>query len=140
VHGVVIDTVAFVRGVIEIEMNSATDNPMVFATSDTGDGDMISGGNFHGEYPAKMMDYLTIGVHELANISERRTERLVNSQHSELPAFLTPNGGLNSGFMIAHVTSAALVSENKVLVRVARSCVSVSLLHDVVCVVSSGVV
>lgn len=78
-------------------------------------GFIISGGNFHGEYPAKMLDFLAIAVHELANISERRLERLVNPYLSELPAFLVPNGGLNSGFMIAHCTAAALCSENKVL-------------------------
>uniref|UniRef100_A0A9J8DLV5 Histidine ammonia-lyase n=2 Tax=Cyprinus carpio TaxID=7962 RepID=A0A9J8DLV5_CYPCA len=75
----------------------------------------ISGGNFHGEYPAKALDYLAIGVHELASISERRIERLCNPSLSELPAFLVNEGGLNSGFMIAHCTAAALVSENKVL-------------------------
>ncbi|CAI5726417.1 unnamed protein product [Hyaloperonospora brassicae] len=88
-------------------------------TSDTfyrgGDGFVISGGNFHGEYPAKALDYLAIGVHEIASISERRIERLVNPALSHLPAFLVPDGGLNSGFMIAHCTAAALVSENKVL-------------------------
>nr|KAG5697095.1 hypothetical protein BaRGS_002011 [Batillaria attramentaria] len=78
---------------------------MVFADM----GEIISGGNFHGEYPAKAMDYLAIGVHELCNMSERRIERLVNPSLSELPAFLTPEGGLNSGFMIAHCTAAALV-------------------------------
>jgi len=81
-----------------------------------GDGGfVISGGNFHGEYPAKSLDYLAIGVSELGNISERRLERLVNPYLSELPAFLVEDGGLNSGFMIAHCTSAALASENKVL-------------------------
>jgi histidine ammonia-lyase len=111
VHGVVYDTINFARGILETEMNSATDNPMVF--SDTGN--IQSGGNFHGEYPAKALDFLTIAVHELANISERRVERLVNSTLSGLPAFLVEEGGLNSGFMIAHCTSAALVSENKTL-------------------------
>ncbi|WAR25105.1 HUTH-like protein [Mya arenaria] len=111
VHGIVKDTVDFVRGVLTTELNSATDNPMVFAEQQ----EIISGGNFHGEYPAKVLDYLAIGVHELANISERRIERLVNPAYSELPAFLTQEGGLNSGFMIAHCTAAALVSENKVL-------------------------
>ncbi|KAF4700609.1 hypothetical protein FOZ62_028253, partial [Perkinsus olseni] len=71
--------------------------------------------NFHGEYPAKALDYLAIGIQELANISERRMERLVNPALSNLPAFLVQNGGLNSGFMIAHCTAAALTSENKVL-------------------------
>ncbi|ROL54632.1 Histidine ammonia-lyase [Anabarilius grahami] len=84
---------------------------MVFAER----GETISGGNFHGEYPAKALDYLAIGVHELASISERRIERLCNPSLSELPAFLVNEGGLNSGFMIAHCTAAALVSENKVL-------------------------
>ncbi|NWU97693.1 HUTH lyase, partial [Upupa epops] len=84
---------------------------MVFAQR----AETISGGNFHGEYPAKALDYLAIGVHELAAISERRIERLCNPSLSELPAFLVTEGGLNSGFMIAHCTAAALVSENKAL-------------------------
>lgn len=111
VHGVVNDTIAFVQNVISTELNSATDNPLVFAKT----GETISCGNFHGEYPAKALDYLAIGVHELASISERRIERLVNPSLSELPAFLVQDGGLNSGFMIAHCTAAALVSENKAL-------------------------
>lgn len=110
VHGVVHDTVGFVKGILQTEMNSATDNPMVFADM----GKLISGGNFHGEYPAKACDYLAIAVHELANISERRIERLNNTSLSDLPAFLVKQGGINSGFMIAHCTAAALVSENKV--------------------------
>jgi histidine ammonia-lyase len=77
---------------------------------------VVSGGNFHGEYPAKAADYLAIAVHELSSISERRIERLVNPALSnQLPAFLVQEGGLNSGFMIAHCTAAALVSENKSL-------------------------
>lgn len=173
IHGVVHDTIHFVKGVINVEMNSATDNPMVFTgsaqvssdceteqpgaapqapaeisslddakeeiqrltqlvrkknvqatsglkrTTDTfyrgGGGFIISGGNFHGEYPAKVLDFLTIAVHELASVSERRLERLVNPSLSNLPAFLVKEGGLNSGFMIAHCTAASLVSENKVL-------------------------
>lgn len=111
VHGVVCDTINFVSGIITTEMNSALDNPMVFAARK----DVISGGNFHGEYPAKAMDYLAIGVHELANMSERRQERLINPAYSDLPAFLVEEGGINSGFMVAHCTSASLVSENKVL-------------------------
>ncbi|KAM7179706.1 histidine ammonia-lyase isoform 4-T4 [Macrochelys suwanniensis] len=111
VHGVANDTIAFVKDIITTEINSATDNPMVFAER----GETISGGNFHGEYPAKALDYLAIGVHELAAISERRIERLCNPSLSELPAFLVTEGGLNSGFMIAHCTAAALVSENKAL-------------------------
>lgn len=111
VHGIVHDTIDFVRGIITTEMNSATDNPLVFCER----GEIISGGNFHGEYPAKALDYLAIGVHELGSMSERRTERLINPAYSELPAFLVADGGLNSGFMIAHCTAAALVSENKAL-------------------------
>jgi len=182
VHGIVHDTVAFVKGILTTEMNSATDNPMVFTgTPELPDeaaraeevngsngskdevpaeeanetdpekrkmmgeirklkgmlsdkqgkapqhkserhtfyqgpgGFIISGGNFHGEYPAKALDYLAIGVQEIANIAERRIERLVNPQLSDLPAFLVKDGGLNSGFMIAHCTAAACASENKVL-------------------------
>jgi len=111
VHGITHDTIEFVRHIITTEMNSATDNPIVLADR----GETISAGNFHGEYPAKAMDYLAIGVHELAAMSERRVERLVNPAYSELPAFLVKDGGLNSGFMIAHCTAAALVSENKTL-------------------------
>lgn len=180
VHGIVHDTIAFVRHLLEVEMNSATDNPMVFSSAPTesqvssrgtptagtesqvrapvpsdpraittlaaakteihrletllarpvhavgmkrpsdtlyqgSHGFVLSGGNFHGEYPAKALDYLAIGVHEVASISERRLERLVNPTLSNLPAFLVPDGGLHSGFMLAHCTAAALVSENKVL-------------------------
>jgi len=111
VHGISHDTIDFVCGIITTEMNSATDNPIVLAER----GETISAGNFHGEYPAKALDYLAIGIHELAAMSERRVERLVNPAYSELPAFLVKDGGLNSGFMIAHCTAAALVSENKTL-------------------------
>ncbi|EFX88171.1 hypothetical protein DAPPUDRAFT_42116 [Daphnia pulex] len=111
VHGIVHDTIDFVHNIIKTEMNSATDNPLVLPER----GEIISAGNFHGEYPAKALDYLAIGVHELSSMSERRIERLVNPVLSELPAFLVREGGLNSGFMIAHCTAASLVSENKVL-------------------------
>ncbi len=111
VHGAARDTLAFVRQTIEIEMNSATDNPMVFADS----GELLSGGNFHGEPVAMAADFLSIAVAELGGISERRIERLVNPSLSGLPAFLTEHGGLRSGFMMAHVTAAALASENKSL-------------------------
>lgn len=111
VHGVVNDTIDFVKSIISVEINSATDNPMVFPEK----GETMSGGNFHGEYPAKALDYLAIGIHELANMSERRIERLCNPAYSELPAFLTKEGGLNSGLMMPHCTAASLVSENKVL-------------------------
>jgi len=102
---------AFVRRTIEIEMNSATDNPMVFADT----GELLSGGNFHGEPAAMAADFLAIAAAEIGSISERRIERLVNPSLSGLPAFLTENGGLRSGFMMAHVTAAALASENKSL-------------------------
>uniref|UniRef100_A0A1I7U174 Histidine ammonia-lyase n=1 Tax=Caenorhabditis tropicalis TaxID=1561998 RepID=A0A1I7U174_9PELO len=111
VHGVVHDTIEFVREIITTEMNSATDNPLVFADRE----EIISGGNFHGEYPAKALDYLAIAVAELAQMSERRLERLVNKELSGLPTFLTPDGGLNSGFMTVQLCAASLVSENKVL-------------------------
>ncbi|PIK45994.1 putative histidine ammonia-lyase [Apostichopus japonicus] len=111
VHGIVHDTIDFVKGIITTEMNSATDNPIVFTEQQ----EILSAGNFHGEYPAKVLDYLAIGIHELANMSERRIERLINQDLSGLPAFLVKDGGLNSGFMIAHCTAASLVSENKVL-------------------------
>ncbi|KAI6183550.1 Histidine ammonia-lyase [Aphelenchoides bicaudatus] len=111
VHGVVHDTLEFVRGILETEINSATDNPLIFPEKE----EIISGGNFHGEYPAKALDYLAIAVHELAQISERRLERLVNHELSGLPTFLTKNGGLNSGFMTIQYCATALVSENKVL-------------------------
>lgn len=111
VHGAARDTVDFVCRQIEIELNAVTDNPLVFPD----DGEHLEGGNFHGEPIAMPMDYLKIALAELANISERRTERLLNSDLSGLPPFLAKNGGLNSGYMIAQYTSAALVSENKVL-------------------------
>lgn len=111
VLGPVHDTVARARDVLQIEINSVTDNPLVFA-----DGTILSQGNFHGEVLAFQLDFLAIAVAELASLAERRTERLVNPALSEgLKPFLVDSGGLNSGFMIAQYTSAALVSENKVL-------------------------
>ena len=119
VHGAVRDTLAYCREVFEVEMNSAVDNPLVFPDSDKNkydQGDVISGGNFHGEPVAFALDYLGIALSALAGISERRLERLVNPALSEgLPPFLAPGAGLNSGFMMPQVTAAALVSENKVL-------------------------
>jgi histidine ammonia-lyase len=117
VHGAVRDTLAHCRGVFEIEANSAVDNPLVFLTDPkNAAGDVISGGNFHGEPLAFALDFLAIAVSALAGISERRIERLVNPTLSEgLPPFLAAGAGLNSGFMMAQVTAAALVSENKVL-------------------------
>ncbi|MGA7217705.1 MAG: histidine ammonia-lyase [Candidatus Sulfotelmatobacter sp.] len=117
VHGAVRDTLAHCREVFEIEANSAVDNPLVFITNaENSEGDVISGGNFHGEPLAFALDFLAISLSALAGISERRIERLVNPALSEgLPPFLAQGAGLNSGFMMAQVTAAALVSENKVL-------------------------
>jgi histidine ammonia-lyase len=117
VHGAVRDTLAHCRKVFEIEANSAVDNPLVFITDARNlRGDVISGGNFHGEPLAFALDFLGIALSALAGISERRIERLVNPALSEgLPPFLAQGAGLNSGFMMAQVTAAALVSENKVL-------------------------
>ena len=112
VHGAVSDTIDFVENVLINELNAVTDNPLLFPA----DGDVLSGGNFHGEPVALAMDYLGIALAELASISERRTNRLLNPALSRgLPAFLTRDAGLNSGLMIAQYTQAALVSENKVL-------------------------
>jgi histidine ammonia-lyase len=97
--------------VVETEINSSTNNPLIFPDSE----EFLLGGNFHGQPVALALDFLCIAAAELANISERRIERLVNPQLSGLPAFLVSEGGLNSGFMIAQYTAAALVSENKVL-------------------------
>ena len=117
VHGAVRDTLAHCREVFEIEANSAVDNPLVFITDAKNfKGDVISGGNFHGEPLAFALDFLGIALSALAGISERRIERLVNPALSEgLPPFLAQGAGLNSGFMMPQVTAAALVSENKVL-------------------------
>ena len=117
VHGAVRDTLAHCREVFEIEANSAVDNPLVFLTDPKNNqGDVISGGNFHGEPLAFALDFLAIALSALAGISERRIERLVNPALNEgLPPFLAPGAGLNSGFMMPQVTAAALVSENKVL-------------------------
>jgi histidine ammonia-lyase len=115
VHGAVRDTLEFCRRTFSIEMNSAVDNPLVFAKAG-GEGDIISGGNFHGEPLAFALDYLAIALSALAGISERRIERLVNPALNEgLPPFLAAEAGINSGFMMPQVTAAALASENKVL-------------------------
>ena len=111
VHGASKDAINYVKEKVEIEMNSVTDNPMIFP--DTKEG--ISAGNFHGQPMALSFDFLGIAIAELANISERRIERCVNPALSELPAFLVDKGGLNSGFMIVQYSAASLVSENKVL-------------------------
>lgn len=112
VHGASRDALAYIKDKIEIEINSVTDNPLIFAEQDR----VISGGNFHGQPVALSMDFLSISVAELANISERRIERLVNPMLNEkLPPFLTQYGGMHSGFMIAQYAAASLVSENKSL-------------------------
>jgi histidine ammonia-lyase len=125
VHGAVRDTLAHCRAVMETEINSAVDNPLVFVKNSKhvdGEGDVISGGNFHGEPVAFALDFLGIALSALAGISERRLERLVNPALNEgLPPFLAAGAGLNSGFMMPQVTAAALVSENKVLAHPASA-------------------
>ena len=111
VHGASYDAMNYVRGVLATELNSVTDNPLVFPE----DEEVLSGGNFHGQPLALALDFLAIAVSELANISERRIEQLVNPALSELEPFLVKNPGLNSGLMIAQYTAASLVSENKIL-------------------------
>jgi histidine ammonia-lyase len=113
VHGAVRDSLAQAREMAAVELNSATDNPLVFARD--GAGDIISGGNFHGQPLAMAADQVAIAIATLGGISERRIEQMTNPLTSMLPAFLTPEPGLNSGFMIAQVTAAALTSENKAL-------------------------
>ena len=122
VHGAVRDAIEYCERIVTTEINSATDNPLIIPESVDADGRVhgvhLEGGNFHGEPMALVLDQLAIALSELANISERRTERMVNGALSfGLPRFLTKNGGLNSGFMIAQYTAAALVSENKVHVH-----------------------
>ena len=111
VHGASKDVIAYALNVVKIEINSSTGNPLIFPETE----EFLLGGNFHGQPVALAMDFLCMGVAEMANISERRIERLVNPKLSGLPAFLVSDGGLNSGFMLAQYTAASLVSENKVL-------------------------
>lgn len=111
VHGAVRDSLAHARRILEIEINSATDNPLIFADA----GKVLSGGNFHGEPIALALDYAAVAIADLGTISERRVERLVNPDLSGLPAFLTPNPGTNSGMMIAQVVAVSLIAENNVL-------------------------
>jgi len=111
VHGATRDAYSYVEQVVNTEINSVTDNPILFPE----EGEVISAGNFHGQPVALALDFLGIALAEMGNISERRIERLVNPQLSGLPPFLTQRSGLNSGYMIAQYTAAALVSENKVL-------------------------
>jgi histidine ammonia-lyase len=110
VHGAAKDGIRYALAVLVTEANSVTDNPLVFAN-----GDVVSGGNFHGQPVSQAMDFLAIAVSTLANISERRIEQMVNPDLSGLPPFLAKNPGLESGFMISHVVAASLASENKVL-------------------------
>ncbi len=111
VHGASLETLGFVRSVVEREINSVTDNPLVFPD----DGEVLSGGNFHGQILALSMDFLAIAMAEIASISEQRIEKLINPAISDLPAFLMKKSGINSGFMIVQVAAASIVSENKTL-------------------------
>jgi len=111
VHGAVKDALRYGLNVLETEANSSTDNPLVFAE----EGKILSCGNFHGEPVAFALDFMAIAMSAAASISECRIEKLINPAMSELPAFLAPNGGLNSGLMIVQVAAASLVSENKIL-------------------------
>ncbi len=111
VHGATANALSYVNSILEVEINSVNDNPLLFPD----EGRVLSGGNFHGQPVAQAMDFLAIAVSELGSIAERRIERLVNPALSGLPPFLVEEGGLNSGFMIAQYTAASLVSENKVL-------------------------
>jgi histidine ammonia-lyase len=115
VHGAVRDALTQVRAIIEVELNSATDNPLVFAATGptAGAGEIISGGNFHGQPLAIASDHMAIALATLAGISERRIEQMTNPQTSQLPAFLVRDAGLNSGFMILQIAAAALASEMK---------------------------
>jgi histidine ammonia-lyase len=129
VHGAVADALEYVRAVLDVEMNSATDNPLVFpeggaadaAAAATGGGLVISGGNFHGEPVALALDFGKLAIAELASISERRTALLMDARLSGLPAFLTARSGLDSGMMLLQYTAAALASENKVLAHPASA-------------------
>ncbi len=112
VHGASRDTISYVKTIVEREMNGATDNPLIFTET----GEVISGGNFHGQPVALVMDFLSIAICEIGNISERRTAWMMDPNLNDgLPAFLAKDGGLNSGYMIAQYAAAALVSENKSL-------------------------
>jgi histidine ammonia-lyase len=117
VHGAVRDALEYARQTFAREMNSATDNPLVFV----GEGDVISGGNFHGQPLAIALDLMALVLTQLGGISERRIDRMVNPLTSELPPFLTKSAGLESGFMLAQVTAAALASENKILAHPASA-------------------
>jgi histidine ammonia-lyase len=116
VHGAIRDAFAQARAVVEVELNSATDNPLVFARAGTtGEGDVVSGGNFHGQPLAMAADQMAVALATLGGIAERRIDQMTNPQTSLLPPFLSPDAGIHSGFMIAQVAAAALASENKTL-------------------------
>ncbi len=123
VHGAVRDAIAYGQWVINIELNAVSDNPLIFVDEETGEADVISAGNFHGEPIAIAMDYAALALTELGNMSERRVARLVDadSNGGVLPMFLTRHGGLESGFMMIQYTAAALASENKVLAHPASA-------------------
>ena len=123
VHGACRDAVEYAKWVMENELNAVTDNPLILRDKETGKIEVLSGGNFHGEPLAIALDYLAMALTELGNISERRLMRLTDedSNAHTLPAFLTENGGLNSGFMIVQYTAAALATENKVLAHPASA-------------------
>ena len=122
VYGAVRDAIDYVEWVMSNELNAVTDNPLIFF-DESGEPEIVSGGNFHGEPLALSMDYLALALTEIGNMSERRIMRLVDADSNGhiLPAFLTENGGLNSGFMIIQYTAAALASENKVLAHPASA-------------------
>ncbi len=123
VHGAIRDSVAYAQWVIDIELNSANDNPLIFVNEETDTIDVVSAGNFHGEPIALAMDYMKLGITDMGNMSERRIMRLVDADSNQgvLPMFLTARGGLESGLMIAQYTAAALASENKVLAHPASA-------------------
>jgi histidine ammonia-lyase len=113
VHGAARNALGYIRSVLETESNSATDNPLIFPDEDGGT--VLNGGNFHGQPIAQVLDLLAIALTDVASISERRIERLVNPDLSDLPPFLTHDPGVNSGMMLAQIAAAALVSESKIL-------------------------
>jgi histidine ammonia-lyase len=123
VHGAVRDAIAYAEWVINIELNAVNDNPIIFVDEESGVVDVVSAGNFHGEPIAIAMDYMKLAVTELGNMSERRVARLVDADSNQgvLPMFLTEEGGLESGLMMAQYTAAALASENKVLAHPASA-------------------
>ena len=117
VHGASKDALQRVEETLTVEINAATDNPLIMLDNE----EIVSGGNFHGQPVALVMDYLKLALAEIGNISERRINRLLDSHLSELPPFLTAYPGVDSGLMITQYTAASLVSENKVLVHPASA-------------------